>query len=327
MVNDRKREIVRRLCQAFTNYKQIAVVALDNVSTNQIHKARNILANGEHKGEMIVGKNTLIKKALKFMTEKPDPSSVDYEEHSKWTQNEKLAALTPLMARNVGLIFSEESYMELREKIEAEKIKMPARTGVIAPCDVVVPAGPTGVEVGKIDLFHKLNFQCKTVKSAIEVVKDLKIITKGEKVGEGATQMCKLLQIVPFEYSLAFQYVYLDGVILDQDIIEMPLDNIRDSFKNYAGFLTSLSLGANIPNSLSVPHFIGNAFKTCLAIGSESGYSFKQLEDALNAASNVQATTAVTSSGPAQDTKQEAAPAEEEEQSEDLDMCDLFGDD
>lgn len=115
------------------------------------------------------------------------------------------------MKNNVGLIFSEDSYIELKQKIEAETISMPARTGIIAPCDVVIPAGPTGIEVGKIDLFHKLNISCKTVKSAIEVVKEVKIISKGEKVGEGATQMCKLLSIIPFHYALQFQYVFMEG--------------------------------------------------------------------------------------------------------------------
>merc|ERR1712087_185980 len=181
--------------------------------------------------------------------------------------------------------------MELREKVEAEKIKMPARTGIPAPCNVILPVGPTGVEVGKIDLFHKLNIQCKTVKSAIEINKEVQIITKGEKVTEGATQMCKLLQIVPFEYSLTFQKVYIDGVVLDQDIIEMPMSQITDQFEKFAGYLTAASLGASIPNSLSVPQFIANGFKTMLAIGSESGYSFRQLEDALSAAQNVAATT------------------------------------
>jgi len=325
MVNERKRNIVRRLCECFTNYKQCVVVALDNVSTNQIHAARKILSEGQHKGEMIIGKNTLIKKALKFKTVEPTPGNAEYEDHKNWTQDSRLTALEPLMKLNVGLIFSEEPYMELREKVEKEKIKMPARTGVIAPCDVTIPAGPTGIEVGKIDLFHKLNIQCKTVKSAIEVVKDVKIINKGEPVGEGATQMCKILQIVPFEYSLTFQYVYLDGVVLDQSIIEMPLDNIVESFKDYSGYLTALSLGANIPNCLSVPQFIANGFKTLLAIGSESGYSFRQLEEALSASANVVATTTTV----AADTKKaevqaEAAP-EEEEESEDMDIGDLFG--
>jgi len=321
---DRKRNIVRRLCECFTNYSQVVVVQLDNVSTNQIHKARNLLRNAEQKGEMIIGKNTLIKKALKFKTQEAVPGADDYEDHQQWTQDSKLQVLEQYMVKNVGLIFSEEPYMDLREKIEAEKISQPARTGVIAPCNVVIPAGPTGIEVGKIDLFHKLNIQCKTVKSAIEVVKEVRVITKGEPVTEGATQMCKLLNIIPFEYSLTFQQVYLDGVVLNQDIIEMPLDNIIESFKTYSSYATALSLGANIPNSLSVPHFLANGFKTLLAIGSESGYKFKQLEDALTASANAGPAPVAAKVETKVEQKVEAAPEEEEEDA-DMDLCDLFG--
>jgi len=327
MVNQRKRDIVNRLCECFGKYRQIVVVALDNVSTNQIHAARAILQEGANKGEMIIGKNSLIKKALKFKTEAPNASSEDYEDHKKWDQDPRLSALIPLMKLNVGLIFSEEPYMELREKVEAEKLKMPARTGIPAPCNVILPVGPTGVEVGKIDLFHKLNIQCKTVKSAIEINKEVQIITKGEKVSEGATQMCKILQIIPFEYSLTFQYVYIDGVVLDQSIIEMPLENVQEAFESYCGFLTALSLGGDIPNALSVPQFLANGFKTCLAIGSESGYEFDALKQVMEASANAQANAPAQGQTQAKvEVKEEAAPAEEEEEEEeDMDLGDLFG--
>merc|ERR1712029_1216095 len=216
-----------------------------------------------------------------------------------------------------------EPYNELRTKIEAQKISMPARTGVLSPTDVVIAPGPTGIEVGKIDLFHKLNIQCKTVKSAIEISKEVKIITKGEKVTEGATQLCKLMQIVPFEYSLTFQKVYIDGVILDQEIIEMPMSQITEKFEEFAGYLTALSLGASIPNALSVPQFIANGFKTMLAIGSESGYSFRQLEDALSAAQIVAATTTVAETK-AEAKQEEAAEEQDASESEDMDMGGLF---
>jgi len=273
---------------------------------------------------MIIGKNTLIKKALKFMTKAPEPSSEDYEDHKKWTQIPALECLEPLMRLNVGLIFSEDSYMDLRTKVEAEVISMPARTGIVAPCDVVIPAGPTGIEVGKIDLFHKLNISCKTVKAAIEVVKEVKIITKDEKVGEGATQICKLLGIVPFEYKLEFVFVYMDGVILDKSIIDMPLEAVTENFTNFAGQLTALALGADIPNALSVPHFISNAFKQCLAIGEEVGYSFKQLADAKNNASKAVASGPVETNTTTKKAEVKAEE-EEEEESEGADLGDFFG--
>lgn len=322
-VPERKREIVRRLCECFSNFNQVIVVKLDNVSTNQIHSARALLRNSASKGEMIIGKNTLIKKALEFMTKSPEKGHPFYDFHCQWKQNSKLEALIPLMTQNVGLIFSDESYIDLRDKVEAETIKMPARTGIIAPSSVVVPAGATGIEVGKIDLFHKLNISCKTVKSAIEVVKQVTIITEGEKVGEGATQLCKLLQIIPFEYKLQFNYVYMDGVILDKKVINMPGDEVLTKFKEMAGILTAASLGANIPNSLSVPHFLANGFKSLLAIGTETDYKFKQLDDALNAASNQVASGPVETKVEAK--KEEAKVEEESEEEEDMDLGDLFG--
>merc|ERR1712078_771193 len=109
-----------------------------------------------------------------------------------------------------------------------------------------------------------------------------------------------------------------DGVILDQDIIEMPMSTITEKFEKFAGYLTAASLGASIPNALSVPQFIANGFKTMLAIGSESGYSFRQLEDAMSAAQNQAATTTVTETKV--ETKvEEAAPAQDESESEDMD--------
>jgi len=324
MVNERKRGIVTKLCECFTNYKQVAVVTLDNVSTNQLHNARNILAQAETKGEMIIGKNTLIKKALTFMTTPADPSDANYEDHKQWTQNPKLKILEPIIKENVGLIFSDCPYDQLKVKVEAEKISMPARTGVFAPCDVTIPEGPTGIEVGKIDLFHKLNISCKTVKSAIEVVKPVKIITKGEKVGEGATQMCKILSIVPFEYALGFKFVYLDGVLFDQAVLEMDLSNLVGTFTKLQSYATAISVGAGIPNQLSIPHFIKNGFKLLAGIGMESGYEFKQLTDLQANATTGGAGGNQTTETVKVEVKVEAAAPEEEEESEDLDICDLF---
>lgn len=325
MVNQRKRDIVNRLCAAFLKYKQCVVVGMNNVSTNQIHSARGVLKRSAEPGEMIVGKNTLVRKALKFVTQAPDENSADYEDHKKWTQDERLLALEPLMKTNVGLIFSNEPYTDLRKKIEAEVIKMPPRTGVMAPCDVSIPAGPTGIDVGKIDLFHKLNISCKTVKSAIEVAKEIKIIFKDKQVGEGAVRLCKLLAIVPFEYKLEFKYVYLEGTILDQAVLDYSMEDVRDKVKEFAGHLTALAVGGNVVNSLSMPHFLGNAFKTVLAVAEETKYPLKALEDAKKAGANAQ--PAKVEKKPEAKAQAKAAPPPKEESVEESFSggMDMFG--
>jgi len=118
----------------------------------------------------------------------------------------------------------------------------------------------------------------------------------------------------------------MEGVILDKTVIDMPLEDVLEKFKSFSGLATAVSLGANIPNQLSVPHFLANGFKSLLAIGKETGYRFKQLEDAENAASNVVATAVVEEKkDDGKKAVEEKKEEEPEEESEDLDMGDLFG--
>lgn len=49
-------------------------------------------------------------------------------------------------------------------------------------CAVVVPAGNTGLEPTKTSFFQALNIGTKITKGTVEILKDEKVITKGEKV-------------------------------------------------------------------------------------------------------------------------------------------------
>jgi len=46
----------------------------------------------------------------------------------------------------VGLIFSDAPVFELRPLVESNKVPTAARVGSLAPIDVVIPPGPTGMD-------------------------------------------------------------------------------------------------------------------------------------------------------------------------------------
>lgn len=50
------------------------------------------------------------------------------------------------MVGKVGLIFSQEPAFELKSVIESNKLDTPAKVGVLAPNDVTIPAGATGLD-------------------------------------------------------------------------------------------------------------------------------------------------------------------------------------
>ena len=88
---------------------------------------------------------------------------------------------------NVGFIFTNADLNKTRDVILAEKVAAPARAGAVAPLDVYVPAGNTGMEPGKTSFFQALGVPTKIARGTIEITTDLKLVEAGSKVGGGQT--------------------------------------------------------------------------------------------------------------------------------------------
>jgi large subunit ribosomal protein LP0 len=78
----KKRTLVQRLYKNFSKYKQVLIINLENVGSNQVQDVRHRLRKAK-KGEMIVGKNTLIKKAISIRMAEPEKSDPDYDERKR----------------------------------------------------------------------------------------------------------------------------------------------------------------------------------------------------------------------------------------------------
>jgi large subunit ribosomal protein LP0 len=306
----RNRKVIKQLCEAFLKYNQVIFVALENVSNMQIQKARVALQKAEKPGEFIIGKNTIVLKALKWLTTEPEKGTKEFEDHSKYPRRMELKSIIKMIQGNMGLIFSDEDYSVVREKIEKEVLRVDAKVGVVSPCDVIIPAGPTTIDVGKIAVFQKLNVQTKSVRNTLEIIKDIHVIKKNEKVSAAGGELCRLLGVKPFSYKLEMKKIWLNGNILEEDILNISNDDILNTFTKHVTTLAALSLGAGLPNALSVPHMIADGFKQMLAIGMAADIKFKQLEDAQKAGSS--GPKAAPTTGTATGTATQAKPAEPE---------------
>ena len=85
------------------------------------------------KGEVIMGKNTIMRKVIRDNGEK----------------NPKLLALLPLIRGNMGFIFTNGDLNAIRTQVQEFKLPAAAKPGVVAPIDVIIPPGPTGASILK----------------------------------------------------------------------------------------------------------------------------------------------------------------------------------
>ncbi|KAJ5911827.1 60S acidic ribosomal protein P0 [Penicillium subrubescens] len=284
-------------------YRTVFIVGVDNVSSQQMHEIR-IALRGQ--GVVLMGKNTMVRRALKgFVVENPE-----------------FASLMPHVKGNVGFIFTNSDMKDVKAKILANRVAAPARAGAIAPDDVWVPAGNTGMEPGKTSFFQALGVPTKIARGTIEIVSDLKLIEAGNKVGASEAALLNLLNISPFTYGMTIAQVYDQGQCFSADVLEIDDEQLLKAFSQAIATITALSLATNIPTLPAAIHSLINTYKKVLAVAVETEISWPEIEalkdrianpDAYAAAAP--AAAAATSGGDAPAAA--AAPAEEEEESDD----------
>jgi len=303
-VAERKQAYFNKLGKLIEEYPKILIVGADNVGSNQMAKIRKALRG---KGTLLMGKNTMVRKAIRGYAE----------------SNPKLQSLLPLVRGNVGLVFAKENLSEIKKIIADNKVSAPAKVGSIAPCDVTVPAGPTGMEPTQTSFLQALNIASKISKGQVDIVADVKIITTGQKVGSSEATLCAKLNIRPFAYGLVIQTVYDEGSIYDAKVLDMSDDDILAKFQAGARNVAAVSLATGIPTLASLPHSLRRGFKNILSIALATDYSFPKA-DAFKNAKAAPAQSAAPAAAAKPKVEEKKKPEPEPEEDEDMGL-DLFG--
>jgi len=81
-------------------------------------------------------------------------------------------------------------------------VQAPAKAGAIAPVDVFVAPQNTGLGPEKTSFFQALSIATKISRGTIEILSEVHLIKKDEKVGFSEAALLQMLKIFPFSYGL-----------------------------------------------------------------------------------------------------------------------------
>lgn len=258
---EKKSAYDQKLCELLDEYSQVLIASADNVGSNQLQSIRRGL-----RGDSIVlmGKNTMMKRSIRL--------------HAEKTGNQNLRKLEQLLVGNVGLIFTKGDLKEVREEISKYKVGAPARVGLVAPIDVVVPPGNTGLDPSQTSFFQVLNIPTKINKGTVEIITAVELIKKGEKVGSSEAALLAKLGIRPFSYGLNIESVYDDGSVFSPEVLDLTEDDLLERFASGVSMVTSLALAISYPTLAAAPHMFINGYKNVLAVAIATDYDFPQAE-------------------------------------------------
>jgi len=289
-------------------------VNVDNVTSKQICVMRKQFR--EIGAIMVMGKNTLMKKAI-FEMQEADQEAGKNRPHLK--------IIRDALVLNTGLIFTDGDLTAISDILDKQVREAPAKVGMLAPADVEVKAGPTGMDPKQTSFFQALSIQTKIVKSQVEIVNPVKVITEGEKITPGQAALLDKLKIRPFFYKMSILKILDHGEVYPAKVLSITHDSILKSFGEHAQNVAAVSLSAGIANQASVHHMMLNAFKHLACASMASGFGFKEADRLASAAASAPASGAPVAAAGAPAAAKEAV--KEEEPEEDVDMGGLFGDD
>ena len=228
----------------------------------------------------------------------------------------------------MGFIFTNGELKTIRDKILDNKVAAPARAGAVAPLDVYVPAGNTGMEPGKTSFFQALGVPTKIARGTIEITSDLKLVERGSKVGASEATLLNMLNISPFTYGMKIQQVYEEGQTFSPDVLDIEESQLLKALTSAINTIATISLATNYPTLPSIMHSLVNGYKKALAVAIETDYSWEGIEELKDRIANPDAYASAAPTAAATDSAAPAAAKEEEkeeekEESEDEGMRDL----
>lgn len=256
---ERKAIYYDKLVKALDEYPSVLLINVDFVGSNQIQQVRLAIRG---RAIMLMGKNTLIRKVIR----------------ERMVDNPKLECLLPRIVGNMGFIFCKENLNELRKEVQSFTVPAAAKAGVIAPISVTIPAGPTGLDPAQTNFFAALNILTKIVKSSIEIMNPVDLITKGAKVTATAVALLNKMGIRPFVYGIAVTHVFEEGSLFSAHVLDLSEDDLLAAFFQGVGKLAAISFEIGQVNQATVPHSFGRAFKLLCALCINSEYEFEEMK-------------------------------------------------
>lgn len=295
-----------KLCELLDTHTKCFVVHADNVGSRQFMDIRAALRGDT---TILMGKNTMIRRCIRLYCER--------------TGNDQWLVLLDHLLGNVGLVFTKGDLSDVRSTIAEFKVGAPARVGLVAPNDVIVPAGNTGMDPSQTSFFQVLNIPTKINKGTIEITADVHVVHVGEKVGASEATLLAKLGIKPFTYGLVVLQVYDNGAMYAPKVLDITDDDLGDYISTGVRNIAALCRELAIPSLAAAPHALIDGYKNLLAIAVETEYSFpladKVKEFLKNPGAFAAAAPAAAAGGGAAPAAAAAAAPEPEEE-EDADM-------
>jgi large subunit ribosomal protein L10 len=172
-----------------------------------------------------------------------------------------------------ALMFTNISPFKLNLTFDKNKIFLPAKGGDIAPNELVIPAGNTGINPGPVlSEFKESKVPTKIDQGTIWVSKDTVVAKPGDVISQKLAALLSKLNIKPIEAGIAVNFAISEGLEFKEKDLKIVIEEyVQDLVRSYQEAL-ALSVEAAYFSKETIPLILAKAKQHALSLSSESGY-------------------------------------------------------
>jgi large subunit ribosomal protein L10 len=255
-----KRQEVAALVDLIERYESVGVVDVRGIPSRQLQTMRKDLYGT---AQLRMGRNSLIRRAL---------SEVD----------EGVEVLSEEVTGQVGLVGTDANPFTLFQHLESSKTAAPINAGEVAPNDIVIEAGDTGMDPGPfVGDLQQVGADARIQDGSIHVLSESVVAEAGDEVSADLANVLAELDIEPKEVGLDLRAVYADGVRFEAADLELDIEAYRSDVATAASSARTLSIETAYPTSSTIPTLLSKARGQAIAVGLEGPVEEPELMDDL----------------------------------------------
>ncbi|SEH48077.1 LSU ribosomal protein L10P [Halopenitus malekzadehii] len=233
-----KKEEVDELVEFIDSFASVGVVGVAGIPSRQLQLMRRELHGS---ADLRMSRNTLVVRALEDV-------------------DDGVEQLVGDVSGQVALVGTNDNPFGLYKQLEASKTPAPINAGEVAPNDIVIPEGDTGVDPGPfVGELQTVGAAARIQEGSIQVTEDSTVLEEGEVVSDDLANVLTELGIEPKEVGLDLKSVYSEGVLFEPEELAIDVDEYAADVQSAAAAARNLSVNANYPTARTAGTLLAKA--------------------------------------------------------------------
>jgi len=263
-VASHKKKTVDEFTGLLKEYPIVGAVNMENLPARTLQKMREQL-----RGTVVLKmtKRRFINRALESAKkDKPD-----------------IGKLQEYLRGMPALLFTKDNPFALYKILKKNKSKAPAKSGQVAPKDIIVPAGPTSFAPGPvIGELGQLGIKAGIDAGKVAIKQDTTVCKEGQVISSQLAAMLTRLGIEPMEIGLDLVAAYEDGMIYTRSVLDIDENAYKDNIATGARWAFNLAMEAGVLTKETTNMLITKAARDSRGLAIEAGILAKGVtEDVL----------------------------------------------